>query len=203
VPWETGADHVVTGTVERVRMRSGSAWVAFSASVRLASSEATVVESESTFVMSDQRPTSTSDDRPEPAALEKAVEQRPAAYPAAGPLPETTRSASRLDLVRYAAASGDFNPLHWDRDTARNAGLPGVVVHGLLMASWMMQVAVATVGPDVRMPLREARFRFRNPLPAASAASITGDVGGPDRPVKVELRAMTELLMSGTITVER
>ncbi|WP_018638489.1 MaoC/PaaZ C-terminal domain-containing protein [Parafrankia elaeagni] len=41
-------------------------------------------------------------------------------------------SLRRADLVRYAGASGDFNPIHWNERAAREAGLPGVLAHGML-----------------------------------------------------------------------
>ncbi|GKV65217.1 MULTISPECIES: MaoC/PaaZ C-terminal domain-containing protein [unclassified Sporosarcina] len=39
---------------------------------------------------------------------------------------------SRLDLIKYAGASGDFNPIHTIDAEAENAGLPGIIAHGLL-----------------------------------------------------------------------
>ena len=39
---------------------------------------------------------------------------------------------TRLDLVRYAGASGDFNPIHWNERTATSVGLPNVIAHGML-----------------------------------------------------------------------
>ena len=40
-------------------------------------------------------------------------------------------TVTRDDLVRYARASGDFNPIHQDEDVARSVGLPGVIAHGM------------------------------------------------------------------------
>ena len=37
----------------------------------------------------------------------------------------------RADLVRYAGASGDFNPIHWSDRVATSVGLPGVIAHGI------------------------------------------------------------------------
>ena len=39
---------------------------------------------------------------------------------------------TRLDLVRYAGASGDFNVIHWNERTAKSVGLPDVIAHGML-----------------------------------------------------------------------
>jgi acyl dehydratase len=44
--------------------------------------------------------------------------------------PQTFR-ITRADLVRYAGASGDFNPIHWSDRTAVKVGLPGVIAHGM------------------------------------------------------------------------
>ncbi len=86
-------------------------------------------------------------------------------------------SVSRGDLVRYAAATRDWNPIHWDHDAAVAAGLPGVVAHGLLQAAWALGAASKLRPGDA--PLRSARVRFRNPLPPATPVSVkveeTGD----------------------------
>ena len=47
-------------------------------------------------------------------------------------LPEQTYTVTRADLVRYAGASGDFNPIHWSDRVATSVGLPGVIAHGML-----------------------------------------------------------------------
>src|ERR1700750_730177 len=43
-----------------------------------------------------------------------------------------TYGITRADLVRYAGASGDFNPIHWSDRVAAGVGLPGVIAHGML-----------------------------------------------------------------------
>jgi acyl dehydratase len=47
-------------------------------------------------------------------------------------LPSRKVVLHRLDLVRYAGASGDFNTIHWSERAARVVGLPGVIAHGML-----------------------------------------------------------------------
>ncbi len=84
------------------------------------------------------------------------------------------RSASRLDLVRYAAASGDFNPVHFDHDTARQAGFGGVLVHGLLMGAWVVQYAAALSSDDDAVA--SAKLRFRNALRPAVGVKVSGRV---------------------------
>lgn len=47
-------------------------------------------------------------------------------------LPEREYRLTRADLVRYAGASGDFNPIHWSDRIAKDVGLPAVIGHGML-----------------------------------------------------------------------
>ena len=47
-------------------------------------------------------------------------------------LPEREFRITRQDLVRYAGAAGDFNPIHWSDRVAATVGLPGVIAHGML-----------------------------------------------------------------------
>jgi hypothetical protein len=54
---------------------------------------------------------------------------------------ERTVHLTRESLVRYAGASGDFNPIHYRDDTAAAVGLPGVLAHGMLT----MGLAVGTI----------------------------------------------------------
>ena len=46
-------------------------------------------------------------------------------------IPPKSYPATRLDLVKYAGASGDFNVIHWNERLARAVGLPGVIAHGM------------------------------------------------------------------------
>jgi acyl dehydratase len=50
-----------------------------------------------------------------------------------------TFSITRGDLVRYAGASGDFNPIHWSDRVATSVGLPGVIAHGMLTLGLVAQ----------------------------------------------------------------
>ena len=47
-------------------------------------------------------------------------------------LPALTVQVTRAQLVRYAGASGDFNPIHWNQRVATGVGLPDVIAHGML-----------------------------------------------------------------------
>jgi len=59
--------------------------------------------------------------------------------------PQTYR-VTRADLVRYAGASGDFNPIHWNDRTAVAVGLPGVIAHGMFTMALAGRAVTAWAG---------------------------------------------------------
>lgn len=80
---------------------------------------------------------------------------------------------TRHDLVRYAGASGDFNPLHYDDEFARSAGLAGVMAHGMFSAGLLGSFLVAWV-EDRRV--RRFRLRFKSPVWPGDMLQATGSV---------------------------
>jgi acyl dehydratase len=63
--------------------------------------------------------------------------------------PPQTYRVTRADLVRYAGASGDFNPIHYSDRVATAVGLPGVIAHGMLtMGLAARAVSTWAGGPD-------------------------------------------------------
>ena len=191
-PIEQGAAIAMTGTVERVRERAGAFFVTFAATGT--SNGKIVLESRSTFLMSDQAAAESATERSEPSADERgpnvvAADHHPLQI---GRVVAAPKSASRADLVRYAAATRDFNPLHWDHDTARAAGLGGVVVHGLLMFSWLAQQASAFTPASA--PITTIRVRFRSALGPAEAArveAVVGDITPDGQNAQVSLKVIT------------
>jgi acyl dehydratase len=90
-------------------------------------------------------------------------------------LPTRTVTLTRADLIAYAEASGDSNPIHVDDAAARAVGLPGVVAHGMLtLGRAMAAVADFAGGPD---RLVEFGGRFIKPVvvPAEGGADLTID----------------------------
>jgi 3-hydroxybutyryl-CoA dehydratase len=74
-------------------------------------------------------------------------------------LPERRFPAHLRDMVEFAAASGDFNPIHFDPDAARASGLAGIIVPGLLKAAWLTDLAVDSVPPGYELVEFEASYR--------------------------------------------
>jgi acyl dehydratase len=74
-------------------------------------------------------------------------------------LPGATVTLSQPDLIRYAAASGDFNPIHYDTLAAREAGLEGVVAHGMLSMALLGQLTYGWLSRGFVLEEFSARFR--------------------------------------------
>ncbi|MDR1625809.1 MAG: dehydratase [Spirochaetia bacterium] len=63
-------------------------------------------------------------------------------------LPVLTKpEITQLQLIKYAGASGDFNPIHTIPDKAREAGLDGTIAHGMLVMGILGQMLSAWAGP--------------------------------------------------------
>ncbi|HZU93858.1 MAG TPA: MaoC/PaaZ C-terminal domain-containing protein [Microbacterium sp.] len=71
---------------------------------------------------------------------------------------ERTVHLTRESLVRYAGASGDFNPIHYRDDVAAAVGLPGVLAHGMLTMGIASSVVVAALEPTARIVDYGVRF---------------------------------------------
>ncbi|MFG2067295.1 MaoC family dehydratase [Micromonospora tulbaghiae] len=77
-------------------------------------------------------------------------------------LPIQTYRVTRADLVRYAGASGDFNPIHWSDRTATGVGLPGVIAHGMFTMALVGRAVAGWAGaPDAVV---DFGVRFTRPV---------------------------------------
>ncbi|GEK85285.1 MaoC/PaaZ C-terminal domain-containing protein [Microbacterium aerolatum] len=95
---------------------------------------------------------------------------------------ERTVHLTRESLVRYAGASGDFNPIHYRDDIAASVGLPGVLAHGMLTMGLASSAVVAALGDSVNVT--EYGVRFTRPVvvdPENGAdVSVLAKVGAVD-----------------------
>ena len=73
-------------------------------------------------------------------------------------LVSTEYSITRDSLVRYAGASGDFNPIHYRDDVAQSVGLPGVLAHGMLTMGIAIQPLVDWCGSAYVLQSYQVRF---------------------------------------------
>ena len=93
-------------------------------------------------------------------------------------LPEVAETIERLDLIRYAGASGDFNPIHWSDEIARAVGLPGVIAHGM----YSMAVAARMVSGWAGDPaaIKRLKVRFSAMIEPGQTLTAKGEVAEVD-----------------------
>jgi acyl dehydratase len=86
---------------------------------------------------------------------------------------------TRDSLVRYAGASGDFNPIHYRDDVAQAVGLPGVLAHGMLTMGISISPVIEWLGDPGKVIDYSVRFTKPVVVPADGAAvlSVTAIVG--------------------------
>jgi acyl dehydratase len=105
-----------------------------------------------------------------------------------------TYAVTRDDLVRYAAASGDHNPIHQDQAVAESVGLPGVIAHGMFtMALAARAVADWTGGAEVV----ELGCKFTNPVVVPATGSTDVVVAGTVKKLEDGLATIALEVTSG------
>jgi acyl dehydratase len=85
----------------------------------------------------------------------------------------TTESITETQLVRYAGASGDFNPIHTVHHVAEQAGLDGVIAHGMFVMGLVGRAITDWVGVA---PLRQFGVRFLDVTKPGQVITVTGKV---------------------------
>jgi acyl dehydratase len=89
--------------------------------------------------------------------------------------PLVVENLSRTHFVRYAGASGDFNPMHHDDTIATQVGNPSVFGHGMLTAGLMARVVKDWLGPEA---LRKFQVRFAKQVWPGETLTFTAVVTG-------------------------
>jgi acyl dehydratase len=123
-------------------------------------------------------------------------------------LPAVRHRIRREDLVRYAAASGDLNPIHWSDRAATDAGLTGVVAHGMFVMGLAVQ-AVADALPHGTVLSCSAKFAA--PVYVADddagteltiEATVSGDPQPSCVPVALVVVCGAETVLTGAVLVD-
>ena len=111
-------------------------------------------------------------------------------------LPAQSFRVQRADLVRYAGASGDFNPIHWNERAATSVGLPNVIAHGMYTMAVVVRVVTDWVGDPGAVV--EYGVRFTRPVvvpdPEGAVLEVVGTVAAKedDGTVRVDLTATVD-----------
>ncbi len=94
---------------------------------------------------------------------------------------ELRRVADRYRPIYYAAVSGDFNPLHVDREVGRAAGFPDAILQGMCTMAWMADACVAYLGDPARV--RRLRVRFSRPVVVGDVVTFRGRCVAVEGPI--------------------
>ena len=104
-------------------------------------------------------------------------------------LPPLTLVFTRADLVRYAGASGDFNPIHWSDRSAARLNLESVIAHGMLTMGRALRVVTDWVGDPERVVAYGVRFT--TPVPGHD----------DDTGVEVQVTGTVKAIADGIATI--
>jgi acyl dehydratase len=115
------------------------------------------------------------------------------------------KRVDRVSIARYAAASGDFNPLHLDDDHARRHGMPSVIAHGLLTFGWVGHFLTDYCDGDPGR-IRSMRVRFLKPVLPGDQIEVRGtitDEAADTTTLEIHVARDDELVASGSALVSR
>ncbi|WP_137993985.1 MaoC family dehydratase [Streptomyces vilmorinianum] len=112
-------------------------------------------------------------------------------------LPAQSFPVTRATLVRYAGASGDFNPIHWNEKFAREVGLPDVIAHGMFTMAEAIRVVTDWAGDPAAVV--EYGVRFTKPVivpndETGARVEVSAKVAAKldDHQVRVDLTATSD-----------
>lgn len=104
-------------------------------------------------------------------------------------LPALSAALARADLVRYAGASGDFNPIHWNQSVATAVGLPDVIAHGMLTMAVAARMVTAWCGDPGAVLDYGVTFTRPVVVPLEGGASV--EVSGTVKDMNSQARTAT------------
>ena len=117
--------------------------------------------------------------------------------------PITRGPITRSQIARFAAATGDFNPIHTDEAFAQKIGFPSVIAHGPLTLAFLTQVLGENFGPE---KVRGVTAQFRAPILPGDTLRVEGTVtevaGGRAGCELRVVRGDDDVVATGTGTVE-
>jgi len=107
-------------------------------------------------------------------------------------LPPLSVTVTRADLVRYAGASGDFNPIHWNPTVATDVGLPDVIAHGMFTMALAGRLVTDWCGDPGA--IRDYGVTFTRPVVVSDDAGAAVEVSG-------SVQAMDSRARTATVSV--
>lgn len=117
-------------------------------------------------------------------------------------LPERTETIDQARLIRYAGASGDFNPLHWEAEfAAKVSPTGGIIAHGMLNMGLVSALVTEWAGGPEKV--RTLSAAFRAPCPVGSILVISGEVLDLDPSARTATLAVWAELPDGAKVIDR
>jgi len=104
-------------------------------------------------------------------------------------LPALSVTLTRADLVRYAGASGDFNPIHWDPGVATEVGLPDVIAHGMFTMALAVRLVTDWCGDPGA--ICDYGVTFTRPVVVSDRAGAAVEVSGSVKAMDSQARTAT------------
>ena len=116
--------------------------------------------------------------------------------------PRTYR-ITREDLVAYAQASGDHNPIHQDEAVARSVGLPGVIAHGMYTLALAARYVDEEVGEPGRIAQIGAKFTRPVVVPAEGTEVVVSGEPRDEHTIVLTVTCAGETVLGGATAVLR
>jgi acyl dehydratase len=117
-------------------------------------------------------------------------------------IPPQQQTIEQANLIMYAGASGDFNPLHWQPEfAAKVSPTGGVIAHGMLNMGIVSRVVTEWAGGPENV--RKLSASFRAPCPVGAAVSFGGEVVELDEENRTATLAVWAELEDGSGVVDR
>jgi acyl dehydratase len=118
-------------------------------------------------------------------------------------LASTTYAVSRADLVAYAAASGDPNPIHQDPAIARSVGLPDVIAHGMFTLALAARYVDEQLGEPGRIAELGAKFTKPVVVPEAGTHVEIEGTWRDERTIALRVTCAGETVLGNPVAVLR
>ena len=118
-------------------------------------------------------------------------------------LTPTTYAVTRADLVAYAAASGDPNPIHQDPEVARSVGLPDVIAHGMYTLALAARYVDEQLGEPGRIVELGAKFSRPVVVPEAGTEVRVEGTWRDDRTIALSVTCRGESVLGNPVAVLR
>ena len=117
-------------------------------------------------------------------------------------IPPQTQTIEQAQLIQYAGASGDFNPLHWQEEFAAQVSpTGGIIAHGMLNMGIVSRVVTAWAGAPEKV--RKLSTSFRAPCPVGATVTFGGEVVELDETDRTATLAVWAELEDGSKVVDR